>query len=236
MTLQTVSQLIIDTSNKYIDHLQVPAIASSSSKVIWMLKTPGMTLPQSFYYQLIPILLKVAETWNSFPIYFERYYKPLGKNQELSTMREMARLQLEHSTNDDTTSFLPTYYLLEADVIRTRLYVVKALVADKANLLVSKSTMRRFDKLKAKDQDARTAVRYLEEKTKSNDIKLLSEDFDRSFEACQAFLSSLESLENVSILILSSGNQALQKYPDSVISKEGVDKFFTRYSAIKRRI
>uniref|UniRef100_A0AC35G6U5 DNA/RNA-binding domain-containing protein n=1 Tax=Panagrolaimus sp. PS1159 TaxID=55785 RepID=A0AC35G6U5_9BILA len=235
MTLQTMSQLIIDTTNKYIDHLQLPPSTTSSTKVIWLLKTPGMSLPESFYHQLIPILLKSAETWNSFPIYFERYYKPLGKNHDLSTMREMARLQLEHSTTDDTTTFLPTYYLLEADVIRTRLYVVKALVADKANLLISKSTMRKFDKLKSKDQDARTAVRYLEEKTKSGEIKLLIEDFDRSLEASEAFLSSLENLENVSLLILSNGNQALQKYPDSVIAKEGVDKFFTRYSAMKRR-
>jgi hypothetical protein len=72
-------------------------------------------------------------------------------------------------------------------------------------------------------------------KTKSGEIKLLIEDFDRSLEASEAFLSSLENLENVSMLILSYGNQALQKYPDSVIAKEGVDKFFTRYSAMKRR-
>lgn len=104
--------------------------------------------------------------------------------------------------------------MVEAEVIRSRLYVVKTLVNDRTNVLISKSTMRRFDKLKANNQDARTAIRYLEDKTKSGEIKLLTDDFDRSLDVAKAFITSLENSEGVSVLILTANNQPFEKCSD----------------------
>ena len=99
-----MSQLIMDNANKFIEHFQFPE-NPSNTQIVWLLKTPGFTLPESFYYRLIPLLLKSAGNWTSFPIYFDRYYKAMGKNQEVSTMREMARLRLEHTTSTEKVGF-----------------------------------------------------------------------------------------------------------------------------------
>lgn len=72
------------------------------TNVVWLLKYPGLQFADEFYLELIPKLMESAENYTLSPIYFDRYYKPLGKNQDLRTMREMARLRLEAAGDNES--------------------------------------------------------------------------------------------------------------------------------------
>ena len=84
----------------------------NTNNVVWYLKSPGTSLPESFFYQLLPKLMESAESWSLFPIYFDRYYKFLGKNQDLKAMKDMARVRIEVTENDNEVWFHRVHFYI----------------------------------------------------------------------------------------------------------------------------
>ncbi|KAE9549873.1 hypothetical protein FO519_006926 [Halicephalobus sp. NKZ332] len=234
--LQTVLQLILDYINRYVDELSPFLGEKTTSDVVWYLKSPGTALPESFFYELLPKLMESAESWSLFPIYFDRYYKLLGKNQDLKAMKDMARIRLEVTENDEKLE-MPKYTLFEPDAIKSKLHIIRAVVTSRQiRVFISKETIRRFDSLKSKDPDARSAVRFLEDSMKSNEIELISLDETRSSVLAKSFLSSVEGDDE--FLIVTSGNSPRKRLASTDSHKiylEGVDKFFERFSITQRK-
>lgn len=77
-------------------------------------------------------------------------------------------------------------------------------------ILVGKSTIRRFDGLKSKDQDARSAVRYLEDCMKNNEITVVKEDFIKPIFIAESFLKNVDDKDGI-LLVLTSGNGKKQE-------------------------
>jgi len=237
MDLQTVLQLILDYINKYTDELSPFVSKKTTSDIVWYLKSPGTSLPENFFYQLLPKLMESAENWSLFPIYFDRYYKFLGKNKDLKAMKDMARIRMEVAENDNEKLQLPKYALFEPDAIKSRLHFIRAIVKSRQlRVFISKETIRRFDSLKSKDPDARSAVRFLEDSMKSNEVELISLDDTRSSILAKSFLSSVEGDDE--FLIVTFGNVERKKLANTdpyKIYLEGVDKFFERFSNAQRK-
>lgn len=83
--------------------------------------------------------------------------------------------------------------------------MVRAVVKSRQiRVFISKETIRRFDSLKSKDPDARSAVRFLEDSMKSNEVELISLDDTRSSFLAKSFLSSVEGDDE--FLIITFGN------------------------------
>uniref|UniRef100_A0A7E4UPH4 TPR_REGION domain-containing protein n=1 Tax=Panagrellus redivivus TaxID=6233 RepID=A0A7E4UPH4_PANRE len=252
MTLQSVFQLLLDTANTVQSDFDMAALENEDemirNRVIWHIRTPAINMPQQYFNTFLPVLLDGAKEWDSFPIMFDKYYKAAPKKRPASPEvsdavkqgRTLAKMRSLYKTDDSPpyTGF-PSHVLVKADVMTTRLSVVRSIAAAGCTVLMTRSTMALFDKTKTKDAEVRAAVRFLEEAMKADFVRLVEDHPGNMYLIAHEFLVfEFRDDYNGLFVILSTGDKTAERIlpPSKTLREfpvwtEGIDKFSERFAA-----